>query len=188
MKNKIVIGLIGEKGAGKGTIAEYFQKNYNAEHFGTSKILKRTIDSLHLPSNRENFIKLALILKNGFWPSVVIDSLILDIEDSQAKVVIADGIRMYGDVEPFRKKYKKNFHLIFITANPQTRYKRTKKRKEKIGEDKTSFHQFLMEENEPTEICIREIGRTADYIIDNNGTPKELEGQIIKVAKKIFKK
>lgn len=186
-KKKIVIGLIGEKGSGKGTVSEYFIENYGAEHYGTSKILKRTIESLHLPATRENYIKLALVLKNGFWSSVVIDALIKDIEESKAEIVIADGIRMHGDVAPFRKKYGKNFYLFYVTANLKTRYERTKMRKEKAGEDKTTFQEFIDEEGLLTEVSIHEIGRKADFKLDNNKTKKDLEKQIEKIAKKIVK-
>lgn len=183
---KIVIGLIGEKGSGKGTVSEYLIENYNAEHYGTSKILKRTIESLHLPSTRENYIKLALVLKNAFWSSVVIDALIKDIEKSKAKIVIADGIRMHGDVAPFRKKYGKNFYLFYVTADLKVRYERTKKRKEKSGEEKTTLEQFILEEGGLTEVSIHEIGKKADYTFNNNGTKKQLEEQVEKVAKKIL--
>lgn len=177
-KNKIVIGLIGEKGSGKGVIARYLIEKYQAEHFGTSRILKRTIDDLSLPATRDNLIKLALVLKEGFWHSVVIDALIKEMEKSQAPMVIADGIRMHGDVEPFQKKYGKNFKLIYITAPINIRYERTLKRKEKVGEDKTTFEQFLADEGKLTEISIHEIGAGADLIIDNVGSLEKIYKQI----------
>ena len=78
--NKIIIGLIGEKGAGKGTVSDYLQEKYGAVHYGTSKILRRTLEDLHLPVTRDNLVKLALVLKEGYGPSVIIDSLIHDME------------------------------------------------------------------------------------------------------------
>jgi len=191
MKNgngKIVIGLIGEKGSGKGTVAEILEKKYKARHFGTSKILRRTVEGLHLPVTRDNLIKLALVLKNGFYPTVVIDALIQDIEESKAKIVIADGIRMHGDVEPFRKKYGSNFFLAYVTADIAVRYERTKKRKEKTGEGDASFEEFLREEGRLTEVSIHEIGEKAEFILDNNGVPKELGEQTEAMMKKILKK
>jgi len=185
---KIVIGLIGEKGSGKGTVAKYLMEKYDATHYGTSKILKRTIESLHIPASRENFIKLALILKNGFWSSVVIDALIKDIENNGGGIIIADGIRMHGDVEPFRKKYGKNFYLVYVTADIKLRFKRTKLRKEKAGEDKTTFEEFLAQESELTEVSIHEIGKQADFVIKNNKTAKELDQQTEMVIKKIIGK
>jgi dephospho-CoA kinase len=186
MPNKIVIGLIGEKGAGKGTVSKYLIENYQAEHFGTSKILRRTIEDLHLPVTRDNLIKLALVLKEGFYPSIVIDALIADIEKSEASIVIADGIRMHGDVEPFRNKYGENFHLIYVTAPIKLRYERTKARKEKVGEDLVTFEQFLAEEGRLTEVSIHEIGAGAEYLLDNNNNQDELIGQIQSIMKTIL--
>lgn len=188
MNPKIVIGLIGEKGAGKGTISDYLINNYGAEHFGTSKVLKRTIADLHLPLTRDNFIKLALVLKEGFGSSVVIDSLIHDIEEkSTSNIVIADGIRMHDDVRPFVERYGRNFYLVCITADMKIRYERTKLRKEKAGEDKMTWREFIAEEARLTEVSIHEVGRQADYIIDNNGGEAELTAQIKNTMESILK-
>ena len=179
MTPKIIIGLIGEKGAGKGTVSDYLTANYGAEHFGTSKVLKRTIGDLYLDLTRDNFIKLALVLKEGFGAAVVINSLIQNIEDkSESPIVIADGIRMHDDVKPFLERYGRNFYLIYVTADMQIRYERTKARKEKAGEDKMSWQEFIAEEARLTEVAIHEVGRQADYIINNNGDQAALEQQI----------
>lgn len=185
MKNKIIIGLIGEKGSGKGTVAKYLIDKCGAAHYGTSKILRRTIEGLHLPVTRDNLVKLALVIKEGFWPSIVIDALITDIENNGSDIIIADGIRMHGDVRPFRKKYGKNFYLIYVTADIKIRYKRTKARNEKADEDKMTFEEFLAEESRLTEVSIHEIGAKADFTINNDGIPKKLKKQIDEIIKKI---
>lgn len=190
MKNKkcVVLGLIGEKGAGKGTVADCLIKQYSAVHYGTSKILRRTLEDLHLPVTRDNLTKLALVLKEGYGPSVIIDSLIIDMEKNGSDVIIADGIRMHGDVEPFRKKYGENFYLIYVTADIKIRYERTKLRKEKEGEDKATFVKFLEEEARLTEISIHEIGGQADFILNNNDDPEALNRQIQEMMTKIMAK
>lgn len=185
-KKVIIIGLIGEKGAGKGTVADYIIEKYGAVHYGTSHILRRTLEDLHLPVTRDNLIKLALVLKEGYGSSVIIDSLIFDIEKNGSDIIIADGIRMHGDVEPFRKKYGRNFHLVYVTADVRLRYQRTKARKEKEGEDQTSFRQFLEEEAKLTEISIHEIGKKADFKLENNATPAALKKQVDRMMRRIL--
>lgn len=185
---KVIIGLIGEKGAGKGTVADHLKEKYMAVHYGTSKILRRTLEDLHLPVTRDNLIKLALVLKEGYGPSVIIDSLIMDMDKDQSEIIIADGIRMHGDVEPFRQKYGNNFFLVYVTADIKVRYERTKLRKEKSGEDKATLEQFLEEEAKLTEISIHEIGKQADFKLNNNGTSEELLAQTEEMLKKILKK
>ncbi|MEI6587981.1 MAG: AAA family ATPase [Candidatus Moraniibacteriota bacterium] len=187
MKRKIIIGLIGEKGAGKGTVSDYLLEKYGAVHFGTSKILRRTLEDLHLPVTRDNLIKLALVLKEGYGPSVIIDSLIQDMEKSEADIIIADGIRMHGDVEPFQKKYQENFYLVYVTADLKLRYERTKSRKEKEGEENATLEQFLEEEGKLTEISIHEIGRRAEFKMNNNGTAEELKKQTDEMMEKLLK-
>lgn len=187
MKRKIVIGLIGEKGAGKGTVADHLLEKYGAVHFGTSKILRRTLEDLRLPVTRENLTKLALVLKEGYGPSVIIDSLIQDMEKSDADLIIADGIRMHGDVEPFQKKYGGDFYLVYVTADLKLRYERTKMRKEKDGEENATLEQFLEEEGKLTEISIHEIGRRAEFKMNNNGTAEELKKQTDEMMEKLLK-
>jgi dephospho-CoA kinase len=187
MKRKIIIGLIGEKGSGKGTVSDYLLEKYGAVHFGTSKILRRTLEDLHLPVTRDNLVKLALVLKEGYGSSVIIDSLIQDMENSDADLIIADGIRMHGDVEPFRKKYQENFCLVYVTADLKLRYERTKMRKEKDGEEDATLEQFLEEEGRLTELSIHEIGRHAEFKLNNNGTAEELKKQTDEMMKKILK-
>jgi dephospho-CoA kinase len=186
-KNKIVIGLIGEKGAGKGTVSDYLISQYGAVHYGTSKILRRTLEDLHVPITRENLTKLALVLKEGYGPSVIIDSLIQDMEKNGSDIIIADGIRMHGDVDPFRKEYGKNFFLVYVTADLKLRYERTKKRKQNAGEGEATLEQFLEEEGKLTEVSIHEIGRQADFKFNNDGTAEELKAQVDEMVKKLGK-
>jgi dephospho-CoA kinase len=185
--NKIVIGLIGEKGAGKGTVSDYLISQYGAIHYGTSKILRRTLEDIHVPITRENLTKLAMILKGGYGDSVIIDSLIQDMEKNGSDIIIADGIRMDGDAEPFRKKYGENFSLVYVTADPGIRYARTKKRKQNEGEGEATFEQFLAEEKMPTEIAISKIGQGADFKLDNSATLEELKEQVDEMIKKVRK-
>ncbi len=185
-QDKKVIGLIGEKGSGKGSVAKLLMEKYGAQHFGTSVILKKIADEVHLPQTRDNLIKLALVLKDGFWPGIVIDAMISEIEKSGSALVIADGIRMHGDVEPFWDKYGENFKLVYVTAPLNIRFERTRLRKEKVGEENTDFRQFIEEEGRLTEVSIAEIGKMADYKIDNSGSLPELEKQIIDIMDKIL--
>lgn len=187
MENKIVIGLVGDKVAGKGTVSKYLVEKYGAVHYGTSKILTRTLKDLQIPTTRDNLGKLALTLKEKFGPSVIVDSLIAEMENNGSNILIADGIRMPGDTDPFKAKYKGNFKLIYVTADVKIRFERAKKRKEKDGEDTMTFDEFMIEENRPTEISIKEIGKEADFTISNDETEKELFEQIDSVMNNIIK-
>jgi dephospho-CoA kinase len=94
---------------------------------------------------------------------------------------------MHDDVRPFQAKYGANFQLIYVTADMKLRYERTKLRKEKDGEDKMTWQGFIAEEARLTEVAIHEVGLQADYTINNDDGPQELEAQIKEVMTKILK-
>jgi len=188
MKEKIIIGLIGEKGSGKGTAAKYLESHYKAGHLASSDILKVLCKTMHLPATRENLIQMAIVLKKGFWNTILIDALITNINNSENKIVIGDGIRLPEDIEPFKNEYGKNFHLFYITADSETRYARIKTREEKIGENKISYHKFQEQEKLPTERLISKVGKEADYIINNDGPLEMMYAQIDKAMESVLAK
>jgi dephospho-CoA kinase len=74
-----------------------------------------------------------------------------------------------------------------VTADLKLRYERTKMRKEKDGEEDATLEQFLEEEGRLTELSIHEIGRHAEFKLNNNGTAEELKKQTDEMMKKILK-
>lgn len=185
MKKTIIIGLIGEKGCGKGTVADYFIKKLKAEMFHSSGILRTILTALFLPITRENLTKMALVLKRNFGKNVLMEALISNIDDVNPKIAIVDSIRMKEDMDIFEEKYGNDFYTIYVEANVRVRYERTKNRKEKAGEGEATFEEFLREEKTATESRIHQIGKRASFIIDNNDDKPNLMKQIKQVAKKI---
>ena len=183
--DKIVIGLIGEKGSGKGTVAKHLIEKYQAEQFIVSDVLKKILSDLALPLVRDNYTKLAVTLKSNFWKTILMDALIENIKKSKSSFIIADGIRMEGDTEPFKKCFGKKFHLIYVTADIKLRYERSKLRQEK-GEGMMTFEEYEQAENLATEIYIRELGKQADFTLTNNKAFEDLIKQVEKVMKKII--
>lgn len=185
MKKKTIIGIIGEQAGGKGAASDIIIKKFGGSRLTTSNILRRTLDSLYVEFSRENLIKLALALKKGLGDPVLMEAMLCDIEKIDSDLVIVDGIRMHGDTDPFIREYGDDFHLVYVTADQKLRYKRSRGRGEKAGESDATFEEFAEKENMPTERTIAEIGSTADFIIENNGTKEELEAKVIAIMTKI---
>jgi dephospho-CoA kinase len=185
MKKKTIIGIIGEQAGGKGAVSDIIIKKFGGSRLTTSNILRRTLDSLHIKFSRENLITLALSLKKGLGDPVLMEAMLKDIEKIDSDLVIVDGIRMHGDTDPFIREYGDDFHLIYVTANQKLRYERSKGRGEKSGESEASFEEFASKEEMATEKSISEIGKTADFIIENNEGYKELTEKVMKIMNKI---
>jgi dephospho-CoA kinase len=185
MDKKTVIGVTGEQAGGKGAAADVIRKHFGGSRLTVSNILRRTLDSLHLESTRDNLINLALVLKKGFGDAVLMEAMLKEVEMEDADLVIVDGFRMPGDPDVFRKAYREGFKLIYVTADPKIRHERSVSRGEKVGENEASFEEFISKEKFDTEAKIAEIGATADFIIENNGNKDELEKKIIEIMSKI---
>lgn len=185
MKKKIIIGLIGEQAGGKGTVADIITKKYGGVRLTTSNILRRTLDSLYIPSSRDSLTNLALILKKGFGKAVLMEAMLQEVEKVDSDLIIVDGIRMPGDTDPFIEEYGDDFYLIYVTADQKIRWERSKARGEKANESKADFKEFASKEKKQTEISIAKVGKKANYKILNNNNAKELEKKVIEIMEKI---
>jgi dephospho-CoA kinase len=185
MKKKTVIAIIGEQASGKGAAADFIRKKYGGQRLTISNLLRRTLDSLYIPTTRENLINLALVLKKGFGNDVLMRAMLKEVEQEDTDLVIVDGLRMPGDPDPFREEYDGNFYLIYVTADQEIRYKRSVNRGEKVGESDAAFEEFQANEQLDTEKSIPEVGATADFKIENNGTAEELEKKVLDIMSKI---
>ena len=185
MNKKTIIGIIGEQASGKGAVANIIRKDFGGSRLTVSSVLRRTLDSLYLDSTRDNLVNLSIILKNGFGDDVLMNAMLAEVKNEDTDLVIVDGFRMPGDPEVFRKAYDDSFYLIYVTANQKIRYKRSVKRGEKVGESDAAFEEFVNKEKLKTEKYVNEVGKTADFKIENNEDEKELEKKILEIMKKI---
>ncbi len=182
----IVLGLVGEKGSGKQTFADYLKKMAKGKkiaHMRFSDILKETLQLWSLELTRSNYQKASIAFNKTFGKGTLSNALYQRVMQQPADIVILDGVRWLSDEElinSFPKKY-----LVYITANPETRWERVTKRGEKAGESDASLEQFMAEEKVKTETLIPKIGKRADIKIDNNGTLADLERQVKQFVSKL---
>lgn len=181
---KIIIGIIGEKGAGKGTAVASVNERYHAKHFRFSLILEDILKRICVENSRQNLAKLFGKLEDGFGSSVLAFPMREDIKYSKSHLIIVEGLRRWAEIDELKKL--PNFHLIAIHADIRVRYERTKKRGEKANEAEATFEQFMAEEKLPTELFIKEIAQTAEFHINNNTDRAELDRQIDQMMERIL--
>ena len=172
---KIIIGLAGQKGAGKGTFVEFLtaeaqKRNLTIQAFKSSDILTAMLKAGGIPIIRENMQILASLLVSGFGKDIISESVRVKMEESSAHIVIFDGVRWLSDIQMIRKFT--GGKLVFINAEKMNRYTRIKNRGEKPEEKNLSLSQFEAEEEAPTEIFIPQIQEMADFVIENNESKK----------------
>lgn len=186
-----VIGLVGEKGGGKGTFVNILKElNPDIVHLRSSDLLLEIAGIVGINKeqvSRKQFQELAVDLEKIFGKGCISRGMhkkISKYADSN-NIVVFDGVRWPTDVAVIQS-FRKNF-LVHITAPPEIRYNRLKNRNEKAGENIMTYEQFLAEEKAETERQIPIIGAKANYwIINESATLNEFKKIALPFAQHIL--
>lgn len=181
--NKVAIGIVGLPASGKGTIADYLQKKYNAEKFRFSDPLFETLRFYSLSETRDNLIKVSEALRGAFGEDLLSHALAGKVKKSNAEVIVIDGVRRESDIVAL--KTLPGFHLVGIDADVKLRYERAKIRAEKPEEATMTFEDFLANEKRSTEVSAKALLEKTEIVFDNNGDADALYVQIDAYLKKI---
>lgn len=174
---KMVLGLVGEKGGGKGAFTGLLEQialgdGLTVARYRSSDVLLETFKIWGIDPTRKNFQTLATAMDHGFGRGTLTNVMRRRIQKSSSHIVIFDGVRWRSDA--FCVRGFSSHCLVYVTADLEIRYQRTKQRGEKVDEEDATLQQFIAEEQLPTEVEIPIIGASADVRIDNNGAPEEL--------------
>lgn len=177
----MIIGLVGEKLAGKDTVSNYLVQKYDAGHFRFTHILDAVLEELNLEISRKNEIDLGLGLRKVFGEHILVNALEQRVKRSMSSYRVVNGIRM--DELDIVKKW--GAKIIYITAPIELRFERYNNRREKADDAIMTMEEFIEQEKGPTELEIPELGKQAGYRIDNVGSLEELYEKVEEILKKI---
>lgn len=178
---KLIIGLVGEIAAGKGSVSKYLEDKYGATSCRFSSVLRDILSRLYIDITRQNMQTLSSTLRPAYGQDVFAKAITNDAKTAKSNIVVVDGIRRFADII-----YLKNlpeFVLVNITADIHTRYERIINRSENIDDRNKSFERFQKEHESEAETEIASVGATAKYTITNDGTIDKLHDQIEKILK-----
>jgi len=180
MENKIIIGLVGQIASGKGTVAEYLEKNHKAATFRFSTILRDVLNRLHVEISRENLQDLSTILRQRFGEDLLAKVMAGDVENNDNKIVVVDGIRRMADIKYLKEL--ENFKLLSVVADPKIRYERLLTRSENSGDNQKTFEEFLADQQKEADAEIPKVMENANVVISNDGNFENLYQQIDKLT------
>lgn len=184
MKKRIVIGLIGENGSGKDTVANYLEEKYNVTLMRFADPLKETLSIYFEKFSRADQQWLALEFRKRFGNDILSRALRKKIDDHEGLIAV-NGLRFWEDYH-FVKSFANSYN-IYVTGDQKIRWKRSTKRNEKT-DDKSSFEKFQELEKVETEINIPDIGAKADFKIVNEKDLKYLLSETDLIMKEILSK
>jgi len=173
---KVLIGLTGEMGAGKDTFCQHVQEVSKQPAFcfkfsdPLSEVLRIFFDSV----SREDQQWLAVVLRERFGKDILAKAIEKKIASTSEGLIILNGIRYREEFNMIKKMGGK---IIYITADSKLRWQRLLDRGEK-KDDRAPYEKFLELEKAATESLIQEMGKEADYKIENNGSLEEFHQKI----------
>jgi dephospho-CoA kinase len=185
MSTKIILGIVGEIGCGKDTVADYLRDKHGATMHRFSSVMTDCLDRLGLPKTRENAAAFSEITRHQFGEDLYARVITRDCSADPSPIVIANGVRRPADCVHLRSLPE--FKLIYLTVPAETRYQRIRNRGEKAEEHDMSWETFVDNENLPNEKAIRSLGESADFTIENSGTFEDLYRQVEDVLEKCQK-
>ncbi|MFZ2803939.1 MAG: AAA family ATPase [Patescibacteria group bacterium] len=180
---KLIIGLVGRQGSGKGTAAKILQERYGAAMFRFSAVLGDILDRMALDKSRDNLIQLSETLRQAFGEDALSYAIEHDAVNANKDIVVIDGIRRIEDItalEPLPI-----FRLVEISAPAKVRFERMKGRGEKTGESGMSWEEFTEQEQAPTEVTIPSVAARAWKALNNGGSTEELTAKIDAMMKEL---
>lgn len=183
---KAIIGLVGENGSGKDTFTTFFRAAaapFSVRKLRFSDVLSDTLKMWDIELSRSNLQNLAIIMDNEYGKGTLTHATEKRIKEDGSDLIVLEGIRWHTDV-PMLKKFE-NSYLVYVTADPNVRFDRLKQRGEKAGEADLTFERFGKEEQAATETQIPQIGKKADFKIENNGTLDEFREKVEKFYRSI---
>ena len=168
--DKLVLGILGEKFAGKDAAADYLVAKHGAAHFRFSHILDDILKLLALPVSRKNETALGLGLRQIFGGQVLGPAILQRVQASGKALVVVNGLRM-DEVASLQQLGAKT---LYVTAPAELRFERYRQRREKTDDGSVDFAAFLEQEQGPTEVGIPALGQAADFKIENTGSLEDL--------------
>ena len=180
---KTIIGLVGETGSGKDTVANYLQEKYGATLMRFADPIKEVLGVFFDRASKQDQQWLYLTLKDRFGEDILGKALGKKVAATSGLIVI-NGLRMPVDYD-FLKNLNDS-HILYVTANQKLRWQRVKERGEK-SDDNVDLEKFQEIERAETEVHIPEIGAKADFRIENDQDFNHLIAETEKIMEKIMK-
>ena len=188
---KMIIGITGTLGAGKGAVVDYLTTRHEFLHFSARALLTELVSQRNLPVNRDSMVLVANELRRENSPAFVAEELLrkanealgsTNSESKQAGGAIIESIRTEGEVQALRRSCATNFILVAVDAPAETRFQRIQMRRS--ATDNVTFEKFKadeereMESTEPHKQNLKRCIELADVHLNNSGGLDELHRQV----------
>lgn len=176
LNKRVIIGLSGETGSGKTTVAEYLQFKYGLKYFRYSKVIEEKYHVTDKSTLQEIGAKIAMSEEE----QRNLTRYMIQNMEAQTSYVI-DGLRHFEDYEELKKYFGEEFIFIYVECKYRNRYNRYNK----LHFNQISLEYFESINNHAAENEIILLQMKTDYRINNNKGYKDLREQADNIIKKV---
>lgn len=174
LQKRLVIGLCGETGAGKTTVAAYLQFKYGLKYFRYSQVIEQKYQT----KDKKELQRIGAKIASDEQKQRELTRFMVERMGDNSSYVI-DGLRHYEDYDELKKYFGKNFIFIYIDC----RYKNRCQRYQKLYFNKVSDADFREINDHESESQISFLQMYANYRTDNNKGYKDMWKQIDQIIK-----
>lgn len=179
---RAIIAVTGMAGAGKTLVADEIARIIDCPVVRLGDVVRHEARVCGVEPTDENLGEIMLQIRAKFGPTVVADRCLARFMDPADPVVVVDGIRSVHEVEAFRKSAE-DVVLVAVHASPRTRLARLYDR-ERVDDPKTR-RDFRARDERELDVGLGGAIAMADYVVVNEGKPKETKRAIAEVVRKI---
>jgi dephospho-CoA kinase len=183
---RLLLGITGTLGAGKGTVVDYLTEKHGFTHFSVRSYLTELIVERGMPVNRDSMTIVANQLRADNSPSYIVEQLLLKASaDSSGKGAIIESIRTPGEIDALESAGEGGFFLLAVDGDPAVRYNRITGRGS--ATDSVSFEKFQsdekreMQNSDPNKQNLSVCIHRADFTITNDNSLEEFQAKIDEV-------
>lgn len=181
-----VIGTIGMNGSGKDTVIRHISKKYGIPVITIGDLVRQAAARCKLEPTRENLTRVAFDHMRKYGIDYFPREVLRIIEQNRWEAVGVAGIRSHTDVETFRKRFGRDFILLFVdVTDPFVRFQRIQNRGE--SRDPKTLDEFLEQDKKEEEnFHLSRVTREAGYTLKNDKGIKVLFAQVDKLMVRIL--
>jgi dephospho-CoA kinase len=176
---KLVIGVVGMPGSGKGVLGDV------ARELGFSVVImgdtvREEVAKRELEPTPENVGRIMLQIRREKGPAIVAERCITRIKSAESQGIVVEGIRSLAEVEVFRREFPK-FKLLSIHSSPETRFQRIFNRRR--SDDPSNWQVFTDRDLRELKVGIGSAAAMADYVILNEGSLRQFKMRVKRLLK-----
>lgn len=193
MRKHKYIALVAPIGAGKTTLARYFESKGFELYKLSYAIYEEADRQKRDKSDRITLQDIGDEMRKKLGYSALAKIALEKLEAAPRRRFVIDSIRNHHEVETLKKALGKNLLVVAVTAPLDIRYKRVVKRKGQYKEQLISLEEFkkidardLGMGNKPNEQNVAKCIELADTIIKNESTIQSFEKTLAEFYNKYF--